>query len=191
MLAERLEVYLEALKLKALSRSGWVRAGVPQPESVAAHSWGVAWLGLNFCPPQLDRQRVLELALLHDLAECRVGDLTPYDPVTPAAKERAEAEALGRLAAPLAKGNEWRERLEEYQAAQTAEARLVQALDKLDMALQALAYARTYPHLELGEFIESARRRLEALKKFPAGREIEELMVLLSRHLEALGSEVP
>ena len=59
------------------------------------------------------------------------------------------------------------------------------------MALQALAYARAYPHLELGEFIESARRRLEALKKFPAGREIEELMVLLSRHLEALGSEVP
>ena len=48
---------LEALSLKDLARAGWVRAGVQHPESVAAHSWGVAWLVLALCPAELDRGR--------------------------------------------------------------------------------------------------------------------------------------
>ncbi|MFN7146928.1 MAG: HD domain-containing protein, partial [Myxococcota bacterium] len=66
----------EAVLLKEVDRSGWTRIGVPHPESVAAHSWGVALLALLRCPPELDRHKLLAMAILHDLAEVRVGDLT-------------------------------------------------------------------------------------------------------------------
>ena len=37
----------EALALKDVLRQGWVDRGHPHPESVAAHSWGVAFLVLS------------------------------------------------------------------------------------------------------------------------------------------------
>ena len=48
---------LEALALKELPRAGWVRERVQQPESVAAHSWGVAWLVLVLCPEHINREQ--------------------------------------------------------------------------------------------------------------------------------------
>ncbi len=149
------ELLLEALGLKDVDRAGWLRVGVPRPESVAAHSWGIALLALALCPAHLDRERVLALAILHDLPEVRTGDLTPHDPVSPEEKARREDEAaralLGARPDLLAL---WRE----YEDEQTPESRFVHALDKLDMALQALRYA------DLGadtrEFLASARRKL-------------------------------
>lgn len=152
-------VLLEALALKDLPRSGWVRAGVSQPESVAAHSWGVAFLALVLMPPELDRARVLEIALLHDLAEVRVGDITPHDAVDAGEKSRAEREALSALLAPLGRGDVLFERWLEYEVGSTAEGRFVKACDKLDMALQAERYAEQ--GLDLSEFVRSALGRLE------------------------------
>ena len=51
MIEEDLALLLDVLGLKALDRTGWVRRGVQSAESVAAHSWGVAWLVLALCPP--------------------------------------------------------------------------------------------------------------------------------------------
>ncbi|NCF97628.1 MAG: HD domain-containing protein, partial [Euryarchaeota archaeon] len=36
----------EWLHLKHVLRTGWVRAGVESPESVAAHSWGMSILAM-------------------------------------------------------------------------------------------------------------------------------------------------
>ena len=41
------------LGLKDVLRQGWVNAGVEAPESVAAHSWGMAVLALKLCPEAL------------------------------------------------------------------------------------------------------------------------------------------
>ncbi|CAK0899040.1 unnamed protein product [Prorocentrum cordatum] len=82
----------EALGLKDVARAGWLRRGVEAPESVAAHSWGVAFLASQLCPASLDRGRVLEMSIVHDLAEVRVGDITPRDGVPPAEKHRLEAQ---------------------------------------------------------------------------------------------------
>ena len=73
------DTILEVLGLKALPRTGWERKGVPAPESVAAHSWGVSWLVLVLLPPSLDLRRALTYAVLHDLPEVRAGDWTPHD----------------------------------------------------------------------------------------------------------------
>ena len=142
------EKLLAYMGLKDVLRQGWVNAGVEQPESVAAHSWGMAVLALKLCPQHLDLTRVLTMCLVHDLPEVVVGDLTPSDDrSTKAEDERA---AMVNLAP------EWVEIFDEYEAQSTEEAVFVRSLDKLDMALQANVYmSRT--GLDLAPFIESAK----------------------------------
>ncbi len=160
---------LEALSLKDLARAGWVRAGVQHPESVAAHSWGVAWLVLALCPAELDRGRALAIAVLHDLPEVRVGDLTPHDGVPAAQKSTAETHALAELLAGLPRAEELQALWLEYEHGTSPEGRFVKACDKLDMALQARRY-ESDQDLDLGEFVTSALERLEpGLMKTLAG----------------------
>ena len=139
------------LGLKDVLRQGWVNAGVDAPESVAAHSWGMAVLALKLCPEDLSLEHVLKLCLVHDLPEVIVGDLTPQDDVsTKSADERAAMEQL----AP-----EWVALFDEYEHQTTPEAVFVKKLDKLDMALQAKVYMER-SELDLNQFIDSARKTL-------------------------------
>ena len=146
--------------LKEVLRSGWRRVGLAHPESVASHSWGVAVLALSLCPTNLDRAKVIEIALVHDWAEAQVGDLTPYDQVSPQDKAKREDNAFKQISGPLPNGHLMQERFQEYQANATKEAQFVHALDKLDMALQAAAYAKEFPELSFAEFVESAHMYL-------------------------------
>jgi putative hydrolase of HD superfamily len=149
----------EALRLKALPRKGWLRVGIATPESVAAHSWGIALLGTMLTPPELDRGKVLLIAAVHDLAEALVGDITPHDGVNPADKHRLEEDAMARFSS-LPNGDELHSAWLEYEHGSTPEGRFVKALDKLDMGLQALAYRREGFGTE--EFLASARKGLIA-----------------------------
>ena len=92
------EELLTLLQLKDIDRTGWVRAGVENPESVAAHSWGMAVLALRLCPEQLDLSKVLSMCLVHDIAEIVVGDLTPHDDIRGEEKHRLEREAMMKIA---------------------------------------------------------------------------------------------
>jgi putative hydrolase of HD superfamily len=145
-----LDALVEAVRLKRLARAGWVRVGVPAPESVAAHSWGVSLLVVAFAPPEI-REQALIYAALHDLAEARVGDLTPQDGVPKDEKHRREREAMMALAPALLAT--W----DAYEAQADEAARFVRQCDRLDMAIQALAYHRE-GRPGMMEFVESARR---------------------------------
>ncbi len=152
---------LLAIQLKELPRAGWLRVGIEAPESVAAHSWGIAWLAMLLCPPELDRGRVLAMAALHDLPEVIVGDITPCDGISPQDKHRREALAAAQLLehhpALLAI---W----QEYTDNRTAEANLVHQLDKLDMAIQAIRYTQSCG-ADTREFITSAAAQLSAAQR--------------------------
>lgn len=136
------------LELKHVLRTGWERAGVNAPESVAAHSWGMALMAMHLCPEGLDRMRVIEMCLVHDLPEIEIGDLTPQDDQS--TKSVDERTAMLELAP------QWVGLLDEYEAGNTPEAQFVKYLDKLDMALMARLYEENQG-LDLGEFIASAR----------------------------------
>jgi len=151
--------FIEWFQLKQLQRTGWVRKGVENAESVAAHSWGMAVLALELAPDELDLRRVLSLCLLHDLAEVRVGDLTPYDDTT--TKEHDERIAMQSLAP------QWLELFEDYQSQSSEEAKFVKQLDKLDMAIQSLVY-EDKQGMNLQEFRDHAKQfisnsRLQAI----------------------------
>lgn len=128
------------LQLKELRRAGWARVGHPGAESVADHSWSVAMLALLHCPPELDREKLLIMALLHDLAEIVVGDITPHDGVSKADKHACEAAAMADL---LAERPDLLAIWHEAEARQSPEALLLKRLDRTDMGLQAERYVQT------------------------------------------------
>ena len=142
---------LDYLALKQLPRTGWVRSNVEHPESVAAHSWGMAILALRLAPKELDLIKVLSMCLVHDLPEVIVGDLTPHDDTTN--KAELEHDAMKHLAP------EWLALFEEYEVGESKEARFVKQIDKLDMGLQAMFY-QNQQGLNLSEFLVSAKSKI-------------------------------
>ncbi len=139
-----LDLCLELQILDRVPRSGYVLRGVDHPESVTEHSWHVLFLvwTLGSRIAGLDVQRATEIALVHDLAELRIGDLprvaSRYFPE--GAKKTAEMEAMGEILAPLPERALGLYR--EYQEGTTPEARLVKACDKLQLMLKVTVYER-------------------------------------------------
>lgn len=144
----------EILSLKDEIRTGWQLRGVSQPESVAAHTWGVSFLCLVYGDRMaaefetrgqtLSVGRALQLAVVHDLAEAETGDFptradSTAETVSEATKERLERAAVGSLTAPLGT-DQIRSLWEEYEARETPESVFVKEMDLVDMCLQALVY---------------------------------------------------
>ena len=140
------ETFIEILGLKDLDRAGWLRSGLNNVESVAAHSWGVAFLAFHLCPDELDRNRILHMAICHDVAEVRVGDITPHDGVSSEDKVAMETKAMVEISEKLPRGKEMLKLFEEYESGITPEARFLKLCDKLDMALQSYEYQNRTDH---------------------------------------------
>ena len=151
------EPFLEVLGLKEVDRAGWKRSGLTDVESVAAHSWGVAFLVMQICPPELDRLKLIEMAVCHDVAEVRVGDITPHDGISPEEKVRAETEAMLSLSQGFPRGEYMLELYREYEAGETPEARFLKLCDKLDMAFQSYVY-QSRTENDLQNFRKTANR---------------------------------
>jgi putative hydrolase of HD superfamily len=146
-----LDAVLAAYDLKDERRTGWQLRGVDGPESVAAHSWGVAYLLLALGDrfrdelPGVDLDLALRLAVVHDVAEAETGDAatradSTAETVDPEAKEAAERAAMRDLAGPLPE--RVRDAWEAYEERESPEAVLVKECDLLDACLQALLYER-------------------------------------------------
>jgi len=157
-----LEALLPLLSLDRLPRTGWLVAGVANPESVAAHSLGTALVVLALGPrvaPALDVDRAVGLAVVHDAPEALLTDLprSAVECLPPGAKAAGERKAAERLLAPLS-SLAW-ERFEEFRAQETREARFVRLCDQLHLGLRWLGYRREGARVPGG-----FRNGLEALR---------------------------
>ena len=134
-----LEFLRAAEALKTETRSGWTSAG--EPESVAEHTWRLCLMALALHPafPDVDFTRLIKICIVHDLGEAIGGDVpAPEQALRGGSKADDERRDLLRLLAPLpdALRGEITGLWDEYEAAQTPEARLAKALDKLETILQ-------------------------------------------------------
>jgi putative hydrolase of HD superfamily len=84
-------------KLKHLKRTGWVHCGVQEPECVASHMYRMGIMAILFADSSLDRERMVKLALVHDMGEAIVGDITPHCGVSNEEKYRREHEAMQKI----------------------------------------------------------------------------------------------
>ena len=142
MPADELEGILTFLRgaerLKMVTRSGWTSAG--QPESVAEHTWRLCLMAMLLYgrTPGIDLARLLEMCLIHDLGEAISGDVPA--PAQTAAGNKAGQERADLLeltvSLPPALREEIVELWDEYEAADSPEARLAKGLDKLETILQ-------------------------------------------------------
>ncbi|KAJ8609219.1 hypothetical protein MRB53_039255 [Persea americana] len=156
-------------RLKTTKREGWRRFGIAHGESIADHMYRMAimtMLAPRSLSSRLDVPRCTRMALIHDMAEALVGDLTPMDGVAKSEKSRREAETMEYLTKDLLGGVEdsdagaemmavWRE----YEDGETLESKFVHDVDKMELVLQMVEYEKAHEgQLDLGEFSWVAER---------------------------------
>jgi putative hydrolase of HD superfamily len=144
-----LRFFLKISDLIRLKRTGWVQSGIRDPERVAGHMFRMAVMAMLFEEDVHDTKilngSAVVLSLVHDMAECIVGDITPNDPVSAEDKHTMEMDAMSELVKNLPTGRmalEFFNGLERYeeQHPDDWDAKLTKDLDKFDMILQAYEY---------------------------------------------------
>lgn len=142
---QKISFLLKILNLKDEERTGWVLRGIEDPESVASHSWGSMIQTILNIRSELDREKVLKMALVHDLEQAETGDIPSRGDkekkvMATGEKEGKEVEAMKQLIpGELERLFElWKEHME----METEEACFVEDMEQIDMSLQALRYEK-------------------------------------------------
>lgn len=130
----------EIEKLKLIERKIPV-SNMKRLESDAEHSWHLAMFLLLFekeLPPQLNQLKMLKMALIHDLVEIYAGDTFAYDDECKKSQNEREEKAAEKLFAQLPDDlkNEFYELFDEFEKAETKEAKIVKSFDKIQAILQ-------------------------------------------------------
>lgn len=150
-MSEMLSTLVELQRLKRLERTGWTLRGLPNgTESVGAHSFGVAVTAMMIADEvrkegvEIDVEKVIRIALLHDWAEARVGDMPKTGTMYFGAQIRRQAElrAFNDLVGSLTSAAEYKKLYEDYEHRESLEAKLVKAADVIDLLIQVLALER-------------------------------------------------
>ena len=132
-----------AERLEALPRTGWLVCGIDRPESIAAHSYMVSVIALwiaETIPERVDIERLLRMALLHDVSEAMLTDLpSPVKQMLgKKAVERAEEVAAKRVMQGAPKT--WLQAHASYEARDSIEAKIVKAADGIQLLAKAMSY---------------------------------------------------
>src|SRR5215813_5225127 len=141
----------ELMRLKSVQRIGWLLRGVRDVESVAAHSFGVAVIAMLLADRararglEVNVERLLRMALLHDLTESRTGDLpsTIKRYFDKAAIKAADESIAREIFTELGDWSDsYLELWFDYEHRVSIESRLVKAADKLDLLMQSREYEK-------------------------------------------------
>lgn len=129
-----IQFLMEIDKLKNVQRRTKV-LGSQRQENSAEHSWHFAIAALSLAPyagAEVDIQRVIQMALLHDIVEIDTGDVMVYDLAARAAVHDREVAAAKRLFGLLPEPQRtlftalW----QEYEDGESADARFALMLDR-------------------------------------------------------------
>ena len=134
-LARQLRFIAEIDELKRVLRHTLLLDG-SRRENDAEHSWHIAVMAIilqEYAGEPFNMERVLKMALLHDLVEVYAGDTFAFDAAANVGKEEREAAAADRLFGllPEEQGAEMRALWEEFDAMESAGAKYAAALDRL------------------------------------------------------------
>ena len=159
-----LDFLKDSANLKTISRQGWIdKLSIKNPESVADHSYSMAIMAMIISDLEnYDSEKILKMTLLHDLAESKIGDITP-EQMTPENKMKIENDAFNKIIDQLPEivKSQYLEIWKEYQNNNSKESLFVHQIDKLEMALQAKIYQKDGKTIEdIEPFLESAKRSI-------------------------------
>jgi len=151
----------KVLELKNVPRQGWKeKLEIDNPESVADHSYSTTVISMILSDMKgLDTEKIIRMALLHDLAESIIGDITP-DHITKNEKIAKENHAIKQILKNLPDSitELYFEIWNDYQKKSSKEAILLHDIDKLEMAFQAKFYQKNGVSKEkLKTFFDTAK----------------------------------
>lgn len=136
-----------AERLEALPRTGWITCGVAHPESVAAHSYNVALIALwiaDHLERDVDTERLLRMALLHDFGEALLTDL-PAPVKRLIGKEHvAQAEHQAAHALLGAAPERWTKDYDAHSDRAQLEGQILKAADTIQMLAKSLQYRQQH-----------------------------------------------
>jgi len=161
-----LDFFYLVLELKKVPRKGWKsKANIEHPESVADHSYGTAMMAMVLSDLQkLDTQKIIKMALLHDLAETITGDFMPEE-ISKEIKNISERDAMKEILSKLPENiaEEYTKIWQEYLQINTKESILLHDIDKMEMAIQAAKYSSEgISNEKLNLFIDSAKKEIKS-----------------------------
>ena len=158
-------LFKRALALKELPRTGAIMEGATRADAdtIAAHSHAVSLLSyltakqLSMDFPAIDCERVVSMAVLHDLGECITGDLpTGLKRLLPEISDAVEERALDFLLSDIHGRDDLLTLIREYNACRTAESRIVKFADIVD----AFVHLKTRLQREFPVFLEVSEEKL-------------------------------
>ncbi|WP_044354495.1 HD domain-containing protein [Paenibacillus sp. E194] len=130
-------------KLKSELRHSWLSNG--RQESVAEHTWRVSLMAMLIEPyldQEIDTAKMLKMIIIHDLVEAEAKDIPAFDTMNNEQlreqKAQNEMKAIQRIRETL-KGDLGRDVYDlwiEFEHKQTYEAKVANALDKLEAQIQ-------------------------------------------------------
>jgi putative hydrolase of HD superfamily len=138
-----LNVLKLAERLKFELRHSYTSSG--RQESVAEHTWRMSLMAVLIEPllkQKVDTARLLKMIILHDLVEAEAKDISALDvlrnPEIKLQKEEKEKQAIQNLRRTLkdTNGQEIYDLFYEFESKETYEAKVANALDKLEVQLQ-------------------------------------------------------
>lgn len=149
--------------LKTSKRTGWVDKGIPvhEVETIADHMYRMSIISMLIPSQKINTDKCVKVAVVHDIAEALVGDITPFGGVTKTEKHRREFETIKYMSSLIQPYNEdfAHEIVElwlDYEEIRTLEARYVKDIDKYEMIQQAWDYEQEYgTKYDLSEFYAS------------------------------------
>ncbi|CCH57980.1 hypothetical protein TBLA_0A01800 [Henningerozyma blattae CBS 6284] len=135
-------------RLKIQKRTGWLDHDINVCESIADHMYRMSITSMLITDPNVDRNRCVRIALVHDIAESLVGDITPHDPIGKDEKHRREWETIQYLCDQLISkynkvaAEEIKQDWLAYENITCVEARYVKDIDKYEMLVQCYEYEK-------------------------------------------------
>jgi putative hydrolase of HD superfamily len=169
-LENTLDFLFEIGKLKETSRLYWKLRKVKNPETVASHMFDLALMAWVFNKEKsLNMEKLLKMALCHEMSAVYTGDTTPYDRILPKNKKdkkeilkkwpriskekkqkiflsdyREEKGAMEKLTKKLepSLSNEMIQLWKEYRTKSSREGYLLSQLNVLAVLIQAILYER-------------------------------------------------
>ena len=156
--------------LKRYKRTGWMIAGIDNPESIAEHSFRTAIIGYLLAVMEgADPAKTAALCLFHDTQETRIGDVPSVGKAYVITAPNPEVTADQVAGFPAEASQAVRELVEEYEARQSLEARLAKDADKLECLIQAREY-QAQGHEDVPPWIETSAAALHS----PSARQLAE-----------------
>lgn len=182
-----LNFILEVGKSKKIPRKGWILRKVKIPETMASHIFMttlITWLFSKGQIPRLHKEKLLKMALYHEICEVYAGDRTPFDEILKnksekeeqeilkkwirfSKKEKAESflkdyqeekEALKKVTASLNRPQkeEIIQLWEEFKTGSSPEGRFLNQMEVLAVLLKAMDYYNKEKNFSFGSFWEWA-----------------------------------